>query len=211
VVCNIEFRRLETLMLVWMLVLVVSLAQLGKQPDSKLQTLVSADGVFRFVYPRSYVLNTNENATEVGGSYIPVCSDGAACVVSRRSAYEGTNFQAASFQVREIEDATTKVACLRGPSENVPQFQIPKGDQKRIIGGVAFAHGETGEAGLGNFMSSDFYRAFHKRKCYELSVNIASSSFANFDPGTIKEFTHEDESRVRSDLMAILDSFRFLK
>jgi hypothetical protein len=60
-------------------------------------------------------------------------------------------------------------------------------------------------------MSSDLYRGFHKRKCYELSVSIASSSFANFDPDTVKEFTREDERRVQSDLMVILDSFRFLK
>jgi hypothetical protein len=48
---------------------------------------------------------------------------------------------------------------------------------------------------LGNYISSDFYHVFHKRKCYELSVSIASSSFANFDPSAIKEFTREDEKR----------------
>ena len=172
---------------------------------------VSPDGVFRFLYPRAYILNTKEDANEVGVSYIPVCSDGAVCVLSRRSASEGTNFQAASFQGREIQDATTEVACLKGPPADVPTYQLTKDDQKRVIGGVVFAHGKTGEAGLGNYMSSDFYRVFHKRKCYELSVRIASSSFANFDPGTIKEFTGEDEKRVQSDLIAILDSFRFLK
>jgi hypothetical protein len=198
-------------MLTWVLVLALSLAQHGKQPVSQRQTFVSPDGVFRFLYPRAFILNTKENANEVGVSYIPVCNDGAVCVVSRRSTSEGTNFQAASFQEREIQDATTEVACLKGPPEDVPTYRLPKDDQKRVIGGVVFTHGRTVEGGLGSHTSSDFYRVFHKRKCYELSVSIASSSFANFDPGTIKEFTREDEKRVQSDLMAILDSFRFLK
>src|SRR3984885_2730581 len=198
-------------MLTWALVLAFSLAQHGKEPGSQRQTFVSPDGVFRFSYSRAYILNTKENANEVGVSYISVCSDGAVCVVSRRSASEGTNFQAASFQEREIQDATTEVAYLKGPSEDVPRHQLPKKDQKRIIGGIVFTHGSTGEAGLGNYMGSDFYCVFHKRKCYELCVNIASSSFANFDPGTIKEFTRDDERRVRGDLVTIVDSFRFLK
>ena len=42
-------------------------------------------------------------------------------------------------------------------------------------------------------------------------VSISSSSFGNFEPGTIEEFTRDDERRVRGDLMTILDSFRFLK
>jgi hypothetical protein len=42
-------------------------------------------------------------------------------------------------------------------------------------------------------------------------VSISSSSFGNFEPGAIEEFTRDDERRVRGDLMTILDSFRFLK
>jgi hypothetical protein len=196
-------------MLTW--VLVLFLAQQGKPPGSPRQTFVSPEGIFRFSYPNAYILNTKENADEVGVSYIPVCSDGAVCVVSRRSTSEGTNFQAASFQERVIQDATTQAACSKGLPENPPTYPLPKDDQKRVIGGVVFTHGSATGAALGHYMSSNFYRVFHKRKCYELSVRITSSSFANFDPGTIKEFTSEDEKRVQSDLMAILNSFRFLK
>ena len=198
-------------MLTWVLLLAVSLAQHGKQPGSQRQTFVSPEGVFRFLYPRSYIQNTKENTDELGVSYFPMCSEGAACVISRRKYYAGTNFQAASFQEREIHDAMTQVACLKGPPEDVPTYQLPKNDQKRIIGGVAFTHGRSAEAGLGNGITSDFYRVFHRHKCYELSLSIAESSFANFDPGTVKEFTREDEKKVRSEIMAILDSFRFLK
>jgi hypothetical protein len=196
-------------MLTWVLVLL--LAQQGNLTGSRRQTYVSSDGIFRFSYPNAYILNTKENADEVGVSYIPVCSDGAVCIVSRRSASEGTNFQAASFQEREIQDATSQAVCLRGLPENAPTYPLPKDDQKRVIGGVVFTHGSETGAAMGHYISSDFYRVFHKSKCYELSVRITSSTFANFDPGTIKEFTSEDKKRVQSDLMAILNSFRFLK
>jgi hypothetical protein len=116
-------------MLTWVLVRALSLAQHGKQPGSQRQTFVSPDGVFRFLYPSAYILNTKKNAIEVGVSYISVCSDGAVCVVSRRSASEGTNFQAASFQEREIQDAATEVACLKGPPEDVPMF-LPINSQR---------------------------------------------------------------------------------
>jgi len=183
---------------------------LAERPDFQQQTFASADGVFRFSYPRNYVLNTAKNAGEVGASMFPVCNDEAVCVVSRREYYAGTNLQAASFQEREIRHAKSEVACLKGPPEDVPTYTLPMADQERKIGGVVFTHGRSAEVGAGSGVTSDFYRVFHKNKCYELSLSIAESSFANFDPGTVKEFTREDEGRVQRELMAILDSFRFL-
>ncbi len=60
-------------------------------------------------------------------------------------------------------------------------------------------------------MGTDLYRAFHKSRCYELSINVATVSIGSFDPGAMKEFTCEDEQGVRNELTTILDSFRFLK
>jgi hypothetical protein len=183
---------------------------LAEQSVSRRETFVSPDGVFRFSYPREYVLDTKDNADEFGVSMFPVCNDEAVCVVSRREYYAGTSLQAASFQEREIRDATTTVACLKGPPEDVPTYNLPDADQKRTIAGVVFRHGRSAEVGGGSGITSDFYRVFHKNKCYELSLSIAESSFANLDPSKVKEFTRENEERVQSDLMAILESFRFL-
>ena len=58
--------------------------------------------------------------------------------------------------------------------------------------------------------TSDYYRVFHRNTCYELRLSIAESSFANLDPTKVKELTREDEGRVQSELIAILDSFRLL-
>lgn len=186
--------------LAWLLLLTV-----GDSVSTR--TFRSPDGTSEFIYPSAYTLYTGSATAQV----ISVCQSGVACVVYP-SKYAGTNFEAASFEEREI-DATTKGACLTSPmrAEGIPEFRIATKDPRKIIHGIRFLHGISGDAGLGHYMGTDLYRAFHKRRCYELSINIASASFASFDPGTVKEFTHEDERRVHDELSTILDSFRFLK
>jgi hypothetical protein len=160
-------------------------------------------------YPSSYELHTDN----LGAVCFGLFESAKACAVFPQSRYAGTNFAYASFEELEIDKATTERACLTPPmrAANVPEFDVPKRDPKRIINGVRFLHGISIGVGGGTAVTTDVYRAFHKGKCYELSVNIASSNIAYSDPGTVKEFTREDEKKVRSEIMAILDSFRFLK
>ena len=62
---------------------------------------------------------------------------------------------------------------------------------------------------MGHGMSEDIYRAFHNAKCYDVEIRTTASSFANYEPGTIKEF--KDYDKVSAEMRRILDSFRFLK
>jgi hypothetical protein len=195
-------------MVAWILLLTLWAAQ---PAGAQRQIYVSTDGVFRFFYSSNYLPNTKDNADEIQGSYIPVCTDGAVCVVSRHDYFAGTNFQAASFQVREISEAKSRAACLKGPPEDVPQYQLPESEQTKVIGGLTFRHWRSGEVGAGNYLETDFYRVFHNQKCYELSINLATSPFGNFEPGTIKEFRSDDERKVLRELTLALNSFRFLK
>jgi hypothetical protein len=181
------------------------------QTGNLVRVFNAPDGVSQFAYPSSFELYWNDDEPRAANSYFPVCQHAVvACVLYPSSEFAGTNFQAAAFQERQIDDTATEAACLKLPPD-IPQFQLARKDQKRIINGVRFLHGSSGEVGLGNYMGSDLYRAFHKNKCYELSINIATSSFANFEPGTTRKFTRENEQQVRQALMVILDSFRFLK
>jgi hypothetical protein len=41
---------------------------------------------------------------------------------------------------------------------------------------VSFLHGASGGVGLGHSIGTDLYRAFHKGRCYELSINIAQAN-----------------------------------
>jgi len=58
-------------------------------------------------------------------------------------------------------------------------------------------------------MSEDIYRTFHNAKCYDVEIRMTASGFANYEPGTIKEF--KDYDKVSGEMKRILDSFRFLK
>ena len=175
--------------------------QKGSQTSGH-QTFSSPDSSSQFTYPDSYALFTGR-----------VCEPepAIACVVFPESRYPGTTFVGASFDEREIDEATTKSTCLTSPMRavNVPEFGIATEDPKRIINRVSFLHGISISVGSGTVVTTDVYRAFHNGKCYELSLNLATKQFANYDAGTVKEFTGEDS--VRNELTAILDSFRFLK
>lgn len=181
--------------------------------DPTPRTFKSPDGSFQFTYPNSYAVYTGDEAEDAGRrlSYIAVCENALVCVVYPESKYKGTNFEAASFQVREVDDAKSAKACLtpRVSAPNASDFSVDSEKPKRTIDGVLFLHGVRGEGGLGHSMSTDIYRAFHNGSCYELSVNLAVTSFGAFDPGTIQEF--KDASRVRDELLKVADSFRFLK
>jgi len=183
--------------------------KVAQSPEPR--TFKSPDESFQFTYPSSYALYTGSEAESAGRrlSYLTVCEAAVACVVYPENKYQGTNFEAASFQILEFGDAASIKTCLTSPLGNEGDFVVDSKKPKRIINGVPFLHGVGGEGGLGHSMSADIYRAVHNGRCYELSVNVAVSSFANFNPGTIKEF--EDDPRVRAQLLTIADSFHFLK
>jgi hypothetical protein len=119
--------------------------------------------------------------------------------------YKNTNFNGAAFFVGEDSDAKTEKQC--------EHFDELTTDEKtthwKTIGGVKFKVASGGEGGLGHAMGEDVYRTFHNGKCYDLEVRITEASFANFDPGTIREF--KDSEKVSAELRSVLVSFRFLK
>lgn len=186
--------------------------QKGSQTPGQ-QTFRSPDGAFQFTYPSSYAAYTGSGADHAGPRHLAVCESAVVCVVYPESKYAGTNFEAAAFQEREIDGATSASACLTPPMKapNGAEFDIATKAPKRIINGVSFLHGINSEGAMGHYMNTDLYRAFHKGGCYELGINIETTSFANYDPGTVKEFTTGDQERVRGELATIVDSFKFLK
>jgi hypothetical protein len=155
-----------------------------------------SDGTSQFTYPGYFVLYTGENLACDGTNI--------ACVVFPENKYAGTTFAGAFFQEREIGEATTESECL-----TFEEFYVKGADPIKIINRVKFKHESGTAAAAGTSIDMDAYRAFHKGKCYELNLNVAMVNVANFDPGTIKEFT--DENHVKEELIKILDSFRFLR
>ena len=94
---------------------------------------------------------------------------------------------------------------IRRLKPNVPKEHQRRGESQTVHHTAA----SGGEGGLGHGLGEDVYLTYHNGKCYQLEIRIGESSFANYDPGTIKEF--KDYAKVSRELRRVLESFRFLK
>ena len=178
----------------------------------------STDGTFHFEYPASLVRcgrNPNQpdrwEPDESCEAYTPVCSDFSCqsdgtvtCIAYPAERMQGTNFQAAAFSVSELRAATTQAECLK-VEEPPPHVGSA---HKETINGETFLVIETDGVATGNLIDGYVYRSFHKDKCYELDIRIASSNPAYADPGTMKNF---DLKLVHQRLKQVLDTFKFIR
>jgi hypothetical protein len=190
-----------------------------------LQIFTSADGAFAFKYPGLLVhcVVTNQKTGGVSWSpeqscaaYSPVCDDTAvqgnktvACFAYPKAKFQGyPGFEAAAFSVAEVKESTNERSCLDGS----PNWGMNPGGSGRNVSihNVNFKAFETQDAGMGNYLEGDIYRAFHRNTCYELNIRVATANEANFDP-PIKKFTPQDLNEVKGRLEQARDSFTFLK
>ena len=139
--------------------------------------------------------------------------EGKATAVPSCFAYPKTRFkdyptfEAATFSVSDIKSAVTEKKCLGGE----PDWVIdPRESGKTVnINDVRFKLFETDGVATGHGLDGHVYRTFHRNRCYELSIRIASTGSWVFGP--VKEFTRKDWDEVNGRLKQSLDSFRFLR
>jgi hypothetical protein len=87
---------------------------------------------------------------------------------------------------------------------------IKSGAETTTINHVNFKTFEIGDNWTGHGQIGPAYRTFYNGKCYELGIQNVFSR-AEYDPGTVKEFTKKDSSEVERRLRQALNSFVFLK
>jgi hypothetical protein len=191
------------------------------------KVFTTPDGTFRFVYPAEFVLCTQGSIEQCNQhSFIPLCDSKAlVCVAYPPRAFQGTNFESAGFEVRQVvgyephPEATaprTSDQCAtpvpRGAGTEMvgpyPDYLVSADHPVEVISGVSFIHSVSGGVATGHSSGTDLYRNFHNGKCYELSVTVTESEV--LAPGT-KEFTAADQKKVEAAMSKILHSFQFLK
>ena len=129
-----------------------------------------------------------------------------ACFAYPRNKFTNTlAFEAATFSVELIDDRATAKSCLAGPDVEDADEQ---GSTR--IHGVSFAVFEFGEGGMNQAVEVHVYRTFHKGKCYQLGVNLATASVETDDPPQ-RELTDNDLNEINGTLERARNSFRFLK
>lgn len=175
-------------------------AQSGKARVAQ-RTFVSQSGEFRFRYPASLILCGKGAQKQSCETYIPICAETAlACVAYPKARYAGTNFEGAAFSAKKLPEAAPESKCLDGMKAPV---------EKEFVNGIEFKSSDDSSAGMGHGVSGRSYRTFHNDACYEFDIRVATSSLGGYEPGTIKEFTSEDEEKLRSALRKILTSLKF--
>jgi hypothetical protein len=105
-----------------------------------------------------------------------------------------------------MQAAKTEDECLKGSSD----WFVINSTAATTLNHVSFKTFEIGDNWAGGGQSGPAYRAFHDGKCYELGVQTVFSR-AEYDPGTVEEFTKKDRSKVEGRLRQALTSFVFLK
>lgn len=199
------------------LILLLSASAAASDADSApSKVFTSTNRSFRFHYSPDLILCRQSSGSSGSWSpqsscmsYIPICGNttGAgrtfACVALPAKTYPGSNFKAAAFSVSEL-NLLSETDCAAGPPG-------ARSSGSFTINGTKYQGFDASDAGAGNFLDDHAYRVFHGSTCYELNLRIATTNFANYDPGSIKEFTAADKARVESHLKQVLDSFRFLK
>lgn len=158
---------------------------------------------FALQYPRNFTACAGGlDYCEVSpSSYVLVCSDEVVdCFVYTSREYEGTNFEGAALSVNVLRDRQTEQDCNK--------FHIgPNPVKTKIINGILFRYGMTGGANLGHWGGGPTYRTFCNQACFELAANTSGTNFANFDPGTIKEF---NGPKLVNEFDAMLSTFKFI-
>jgi len=189
-----------------------------------MNTFTSPDDAFTFNYSELlvYCMESKKQAgwwepSDSCEAYFHVCDDldiedgkTLACFAYPRDKFEDSpTFEAAAFSVAEVKETTTEMDCLSGSPDWRAEQSESGGTES--INGVKFKVFESSEGGMSQAVDGRMYRTFHGNKCYELSIRMATASSGAFDPGTINEFTTEDENEVQGRLKQVLNSFAFKK
>lgn len=178
-------------------------AQATAVPEAPQKTFVSRRDSFQFKYPASFILCGKSTRRGACQTYIPICDEtAAACVAYPTARYKGYDFEGAAFSVDKLSEQDTEGKCLNSMNKPV---------HTESVNGVEFQTSHQTSAAMGHGMSQYSYRSFDRGACYELDIKIATSSLGGYSPGTVKEFTQEDEQRVQASLAKVLATFEFLK
>lgn len=218
---------LSTVMLMGMMSVPAMSYGVNPQKRSPVQKVFnSPDHRFSFRYPRELLLCSSGGAHECASeAMLTACEEDAlVCVVYRHEAFEGSHVDGAGFQVRQVpKDSADSCVTpeMRDDSSGYTVFQISAAHPVERIGSVTFVHGSDGQAALGTSSSTDYYRAYHRGRCYELSITTSGNSGGADDWGDDPESVRSMKAMRALDaryyrmvsvtLNEVLHSFRFTR
>ena len=202
--------------LFWMGVLLLTLGQFSAVAQAPpLDTFISPDGAFQFVYPESYDLLVGERilrATQGRQQSITVCNFSTAlvCVIYPIETEEETRFEAAGFSVDAVPGVTNESDCLNYSDQTTQQGGEALKLTSISINEHIYHHASARRKTPGHLQAADLYRTFHHDKCYELQVEVSLAEAASApQPSRLVSLGDAKADSARESLRLILSSFAF--
>lgn len=156
---------------------------------------------FHILIPGNYTLLAGAGRNKNSESYIPVCSDQAeVCALYPKSRFARTNFEAASVEITVLDGSSQQVCDETSKND--------KQEDEVQIGGVTFKHFVSGVGASSSLLAQDRFIRLQGGSCFQVNLNIATTSYAAFDAGSIQEFTARDHAKVKSELFKVVRSLQ---
>jgi len=180
-----------------------------------LDTFISPDGAFQFVYPQNYELLVGERllkATQGRAATLPVCdfSTALACVIYPIEINEDTRFEAAGFAIDVVAGVRDEGTCLTFADQTSRSQNDSPQVTSTVINEQVYRHSSANKKIAGHVQSADLYRAFAQQRCYELQIAVSVSDDSTVrKPAQTNSLGDFRADRARDSLRLILSSFVF--
>lgn len=138
----------------------------------------------------------------------PPCDPGFSyCFYLPEESYEGTNLRSAGLAITRREDLRSMTSCLLAQPEGWSRLQ-PGVHLGEDVSTSKF--GDIGQGAAGSFTVGDVLRLFDGAECWEFETRLGLTRVEYYAPGTITEFTSEDQLEVLELIWGVLDSVSVL-
>lgn len=137
-------------------------------------------------------------------SMIPACSQPFDhCFYLPESASAGTNLSAAGLRVSRRPDLTAEISCLLAQPGGWQELQpgvlrLPAASTSRF--------GDLSEGAAGSYSQGEVRRLWTGENCYEFEVRQVLTRYENYEPGSIQEFTVQQQAALNEELLSIVES-----
>jgi len=170
-----------------------------------LETFLSPDGAFQFIYPQNYQLLVGDGmlkGTQGRHSGVSVCdfSTALACVIYPIDAEQNTRFEAAAFSVDRVPGVSVESECLAYSDRRAEGREEMPPAVSTSINGVDFWYVSSRKKAAGRVQASESYRIYREQKCYELRIDVSISEDGTMQRASEISPRHAVEKKSGSSL-----------
>ncbi len=170
--------------------------------EAAARSVTVAGGELKLSYPETLVLAAGEGELTDGAAL--GCGEGfELCFYLPEEAYAGSNLAAAALRVSAREELTAEVSCLLAQPAGRSDLR-PGLERGERVSTARF--GDLSEGAAGSFARGDVLRLWTGERCFELEKRLVLTRPENYEPGTVTEFTEEEQAELLAGFDEVLDS-----